>query len=233
MNVLKFFVPALAVFAMSSAFAANPGDVIVVSGLGQVAVEPNVAFVEAAVVTEAKEVREAQASNAKAYNAAVSALRAKFGLSEKEVQSGSYNIQPKYESNPQGKTSIVGYTVRHSLQVKVLKLADLGSVVDYLGTAGVNQLSQIRFSHTDKRAFEMKALELAMADSRVKADVIARSAGRGIVRITRADYQSIEAPEHVVRAAAMDSVGGAPPSATDLTPADLIVRATVSVQYEF
>ncbi|MEQ1877018.1 MAG: SIMPL domain-containing protein, partial [Bdellovibrionia bacterium] len=122
-----------------------------------------------------------------------------------------------------------GYSVRHAVKITVRKLADLGGVVDLMGEAGINQLSLIRFSHNNKRDFEMKALAMAMEDSRGKAEVIARATGRALARATRAEYHTSETPEAVVRGEALREAS----DATEFIPGEIVIRASVSVTYEF
>jgi uncharacterized protein len=231
MEMFRFLAPAALCLTLIGGLAttAHAEDAITVSGVGQVAVEPNMAFVEAAVVTQGKTVREAQAMNAQSFNAAVDAIKTKFRLEDKHLQSAGYSVAPVYEDRPNGQRILKGYSVRHSLKVIVMKLDDLGSIVDQLGASGINQLDLIRFSHNDKRKYELDALSLAMDDARVKAEVIARSSGRALQKVSKVSYNTSEAPEAVVRGEALEKAA----DVTEFIPGELTIRAYVTVEYLF
>ncbi len=236
MKSLSQFAPALAALSLlfavpaAQAVTAEAGDTIVVSGLGQVAAEPNMAIIEGAVVTEMKTVREAQQANAKIFNAAVDALKKRFNLGDSDLQTAGYTVQPVYDNRPNGQSVLRGYQVRHSLKIVIRDLSLLGTAVDLMAASGVNQLTLIRFSHSDKRTYELQALKLAMEDARMKADVIAQSAGRTVSRVKHVDFQSSEAPEAVVRGEALKEAAS---DVTEFIPGEIVIRAGVSVQFEF
>ncbi len=100
----KLLSPALfALFLFSTAFLspafAQPSDldgVIALNGTGVVKMEVDMAIVNGAIVTKAKTVTEAQAENAKTFNALVTSLKEKFALTNKELRSTGYSIAPIY-----------------------------------------------------------------------------------------------------------------------------------------
>lgn len=227
----KFFAPLALCLALVPAFAnqANAQDKITVTGTGVVKYEPNMAVVEGAVYTEAKTVKEAQQANARIFNAAVESLKTKFRLTEKMLSTAGYSVFPLYDVKPNGQRVLRGYGVRHVLKVMVLNLVDLGAIVDAMGTAGVNQLDLIRFSHSDKKKLQLEALSLAMADAKEKADVIAASVGRTVQKVSNVSYHSNESPEAVVRGEALAEKA----DATEFIPGELTISASVSAEYVF
>ncbi|HEX4923947.1 MAG TPA: SIMPL domain-containing protein [Bdellovibrionales bacterium] len=227
----KVFAPLALCLALIPGLAgqAHAQDKITVTGTGIVKYEPNMAVVEGAVYTEAKTVKEAQQANARIFNAAVDALKTKFRLTDKMLSTAGYSVSPLYDVRPNGQRVLRGYGVRHVLKVVVANLADLGSIVDEMGAAGVNQLDLIRFSHSEKKKLQLEALALAMADAKEKADVIAASVGRSVQKVSNVSYHSSDSPEAVVRGEALAEKA----DATEFIPGELTISASVSAEYVF
>jgi uncharacterized protein len=223
-----FLVPTM-LFTATTAYS-QEANIISVTGTGVAKMEVDTAFVNGAVVTQSKVVADAQAANAKIFKAAREDVMMKFQLGEKDFVSTGYDISRVYKYPPNASPVLIGYSVRHSFQVRISKLDDLGAVIDHLGTHGVNLVESISFSGSDRKKYELEALALAMQDAQAKADVIARSTGRAIKQVLKVNYEPAYVPnESISREVAEEKQE----AGTEIAPGDLEVVANVSVVYQF
>ena len=156
-----------------------------VTGQASVNVEPDLVLLTVGVETTGETVAEARAEAAAAMDAVVEAVKA-HGLEDKDIQTQSFNIWPRYEYPEvlSGETStrkqvLVGYTVSNLARIKVRNLDGVGAIIDGAAEAGgdATRIHGIDFTIEDPKPFMTQLREEAVADARAKAEHLASLAG--------------------------------------------------------
>jgi len=168
---------------------------ITVSGTGKTDVKPDIAHVQVGVVADAPTAAEALTKNNKEMAALLETLKAK-GIEERDVQTTQFNVQPKYEYDPQGRRQpkLVGYQVTNMVQVKVRKLPQLGELLDVVVRTGANQVQGISFSVDEPDKFLSKARQEAVAQAKERANEYATAAGVKVGRPLLIQEQAMAIP---------------------------------------
>jgi len=159
-----------------------PFPKILVSGQGSVDIAPDMAILSLTVTREADTARGALDANSAAMNKVLAAMK-KEGIDARDLQTSGFSIHPRY-SRPQPKPSgerepptIIGYTVRNSLSVRVRDISNVGAVLDKSVTLGVNEGGDIRFSNANPSAVIEQARIKAVKQAVAKANTLATAAG--------------------------------------------------------
>lgn len=118
------------------------------------------------------------------------------GVEEKDIKTISYNSYPKYDyqSGPEiacmalncprpGKQVLIGYDVSETVTVKVRNTDNAGKIIDGITNLGISELSGPNFAIDDEEKLKTEARAKAIADAKVKADLLSRQLGVKLVRI--------------------------------------------------
>ncbi len=164
---------------------------ISVSGEGEVISVPDVATFSFTVSADAKVTSDAQNQVTEKMDAILAGLES-LGIEENDVKTTDYSIWPKYTYTPTvcsptycppGRQIQDGYTVSHSVSVKVRNTEDAGSALALVGEKGVTGLSNISFTVDDPEKILDEARAKAIADAKEKAKVLSRELGVRLVRV--------------------------------------------------
>jgi uncharacterized protein YggE len=172
--------------ASAQPLASNPH--IQVTGEGTVAIAADMAVLTLTVTRDAKTARDALNTNSEAMAEILTAMQ-EAGIAEKDLQTSNFSIQPKYHypkrnSNTEDNApTIVGYTVRNSLSVRVRDLKKVGSILDQSVSLGVNEGGNITFTNNDPSTALAQARTLAVHNALEKAKTLAEAAGVGVGKI--------------------------------------------------
>ena len=134
---------------------------------------------------------------------------------------------------PGQKTTLTGYDVSETIEVKVRDLSQAGILFQTIGGLGVQNVNDLQFSIDNVEAVQDTARSNAIADARVNADKLASELGVHLVRIVGFNDQSSGGVEPIMYAE--NAMVG---SAAAATPAPAIpqgqqkVTDNVSVTYE-
>lgn len=215
-----------------------------VSGEGKIAARPDTAIFTAGVLTQAKKVGEAQAENSRRSNAVIGFLK-KQGVEEKDIKTVGYGINPQYQyfdappcssfpCPPHRPPEIVGYEVRHSIEVKVRDLGRADELLEGVVSAGANEVGSIDFRVDNDEAVKAEARKKAIEDAEHKASKLARDLD---VRLGRIVEFSESGPGFPILARALQAKGGfggdIAPEAPEVEPGEQEIRVVVTVTYEF
>lgn len=215
-----------------------------VTGKGEAISIPDVATFSFSVNETAKDVTEAQTKATTKINNALKALK-DAGVEDRDVKTTGYNINPHYEytngvctygSCTPGKSTLTGYDVSQTIEVKVRDLKKAGSLFSTIGGLDVQNVNGLTFSIDDIDKVKAQARDLAIEDAKTKAQALSRQLGVKIVRIT-SFYDQSDENIYYARDAMMESsmVKGAmaPQAAAPSVPAgEQKVTARVSITYE-
>lgn len=234
--IRRFAAPALVGIAMSmlavGTAAAQEGDghrSLVVVGTGEAAARPDIAEVQAGVVTEAASAREALTAN----NQAMSALHqtlSSFGIEERDIQTAGFNVFPVYAHDERGNKPprIAAYRVENRVAVKVRDLKRLGELLDAVVSRGANTVQDIRFDVAEPEPLRDEARTDAVADARRKAELYAKAAGVALGRVLSLREEDVGMPPprpYMARAMAAEA-------AVPVAPGELTFEALVVITYE-
>lgn len=190
------------------------------------------------VVTSAATAELALEQNSKQMQTVEQALL-DAGLLKDELHTSRFQIQPQWHAgeqklpSPDRQARIVGYTVTNRFQVKTAKLERAGKIIELSTRAGANLVDAIYFDLADPRQYRTRAIDEAYAHARADAEAAAAASGvkLGPILSLQLDDASV-APVRVAGAFRAESAMVAAGAAPVINPADVTVRATVSVIFE-
>lgn len=148
-----------------------------VSGMGRVAVKPNIATTSIGVETTAATLAEATSQSNTKMTAITDKIKS-MGVADKDIRTTAYNIFPVTNSPRQGETpKITGYRVSNQVSVTIRKIDDAGKILDAVVAAGANNIYGISFSVDDPTLYQQQARAAAVKDALDKAGQLAKAAG--------------------------------------------------------
>ena len=149
---------------------------ITVAGAASVSAAPDMAVAQIGVMTEALTADAATATNNELTAAVIAAIAAR-GVSLSDIETSSFNLQPRrdYDSRPKG--AITGYHVSNVVRVTIRDLERVGSVLEVAIDAGANHIRGLHFSLQDQATLQERARQAAVAEARGRAASLAGAAG--------------------------------------------------------
>lgn len=196
-----------------------------VSAEGRASSKPDIAYIHLAVETVSKTAEGAQRDNADKMSRVISALKG-AGLSESDIETVRYSLAPNYDyqSKP---PSIVGYTCRNEIRIRVSEILRSGSIADLAVGSGANQVISIEFALSPELRGKLseRALEAAVEEGKAKAGIMAKALGvrlKGPISIEQTSVQ-VPSPRY---ATGLESV-------TPIIPGELQVTAAVTATFAF
>ena len=220
------------------------GPIVVITGQGVASRPPDVATLSAGIVTNDDDSAAAAAKNAAIYDALKTRLRA-LGVDEKNLTSTSYTVtffpRPGATPDPRPPTPTpfaayqvpqlrFGYVASRTLQISVTNVANAGAAVDAALAAGATSVSGVQFSLLDRRAAYAEALAAAIKDAANQAEVVAAASRLHVAGIKQIQVgQNVAGPPPPAPGPLRSSTS--PSAGTELRPAPIDVRASVSVTY--
>ena len=212
-----------------------PERTIAISAEGKVDAVPDVATLNFSVVSQGKDARTIEDSNTKKMNAVVAFLKEQ-GISDRDIKTTNYNLNPQYDYNKSFSQigvpyPIVGYVLTQTLTVKVHELDKIGTILEGAISQGVNESGGVSFDIEDPDELKAQARAEAFAKAREKAEALVAQSGARIGKIVSIS----ENDSYVPYPYAYGMGGGAlerdavPPQ---IQPGTQDVRITVNVVFE-
>jgi len=234
-----FLITLLVVMLLAaSPVIASDNNVIRVNGEALISVAPDQGIIILAVETVDADARVAVAENAETMDRVVAALKG-LGLEDDQIKTGIFRLgpqQPNFWFPEVSREEVPQYRVHNSLTVTLEDLEMIGQVIDTAIDAGANQVQSVHFDLRNREAVMLQALGDAVAQARVKGDVMARAAGVEItgVRSVREEWSSFSPrmSSFQVEMALMDAASGFHPG-TAIMPNDVELFANVTVEFSF
>jgi hypothetical protein len=217
-------------------FAVHAGDdrlrTVSVSGSGEVAGEPDLAYVTLGV--EARKPTMAAARTAVATTVdRVLALARELRIDPKLVNATQVQVQPEYSWNEQDRKRILlGYLVSRQVQVEVRDLEQLGPLLERAVDAGVNQVNDPVLASSRRKALEREAMAKAVDDARANAETLARAAGAKLGPVRTLNGSSSAPPMPMYRRGAVMADAPMPAPEATYQPGDMKFNAMVNAEYD-
>jgi hypothetical protein len=197
---------------------AQAADSITVTGVGSVKAVPNEAQMSFGAETRRPTAQAAVAANADAMRRIVNALRQAGG---RELATQWVSVYPFTDETG----AVNGYSASNSVSA-VSDVADAPGLIDAAAEAGANQISGPGLSSSNAEALYRQALAKAVAEARLRAEVLAKAAGRSLGSITAIVEAGAAQPGPLYREAAQ-----AADASTPIVPGEQETSATVSVTF--
>lgn len=190
-------------------------------------VTPDKAILNVGIETRSGSANAAVGENAARVLKTIASLRS-AGVDSARITTGGYLLYPDYEKNRQ-----VGFIARNNLRVEVLRVTDVGKLIDAALSGGATQVSNIQFVRADTKEARRTALALAVSEAKRDAEILAQAAGGTLGKLVY--LTSGLSPQPMV--AQLDNVvvtgmaSGYPQ--TPVIPGDLTIAAVASARWEF
>ncbi|SET53808.1 hypothetical protein SAMN05216389_11436 [Oceanobacillus limi] len=149
-----------------------------VVGEGMISVEPDRAIALLGVVTEDKNLSQAQRKNAENATNVINALLQQ-NVPRTNIQTFDYRINLNYDYK-EGEQLFRGYQVTNLLQVIIEPVDRMGTIVDIAVENGANTVRNVQITVANKEQFYEEALKKAVEKAQVKASIIAQEIGVSI-----------------------------------------------------
>lgn len=227
---------------------------LVITGQGVVSRAPDMATINASIMTNDDAAEKATGKNNAAYDALKTSL-ARLGVAETQIKTSYYNVtfnpqRPQLPA-PLAPGSIAvdpkngaypypypypgqryGFIVNRQLSVTVSKIANVGPAIDALVSSGVTNVSGVQYGLADHKAAFKAALTAAMEDAASQAETVAAASNLKLAGIKQISVGPNYFGGPVPMMPPMRGAGirePAPPS--DLPPSSVEIRASVTVTY--
>lgn len=148
---------------------------ITVTGTGTVSAPPDTATFSVGVTNTATTAAAALSAN-NAASRRLLQLLIRLGISQRDIQTSFFNIDPQFARPPENPPRIVGYRVSNNFRVIVRDLDKLGAILDAVVRAGSNDVGGVSFSIENTARLLATARTRAVADATLKATTFARAA---------------------------------------------------------
>ena len=215
----------------------SSGSGIWVTGKGSIGLEPDLVLLTVGVETTAETVAQARAEAAVAMDAVVEAVKA-HGLEDRDIQTQSFNIWPRYEypevivgDDGSRRQVLAGYTVSNLARIKVRNVDGVGAIIDDAAEAGgdATRIHSIDFTIEDPKPFMERLREEAVADARAKAEHLASLVGVEVGDLVYIGEAGAAPPPGPVFAEAM--MARADASTTSISGGELELNLSVQALY--
>ncbi|TPG17549.1 DUF541 domain-containing protein [Sphingomonas koreensis] len=225
---------ALPVFASAAvAQVTNPtilsdGTILEVAAQGKTTRVPDLATIDAGVVTQSATAAAALSDNAARMDKVLAALRS-AGVQTRDISTSTVRLAPQYRYADNQPPAITGYQATNTVSVKFRDIAKSGAILDVLVQQGANQIDGPNLSLSQPDAALDEARTDAVQRARARADLYARAAGLSVSRILSISENGQNAgsppprPMMFARADAAMAKTEIEPGETDVT-VDLAVR---------
>jgi uncharacterized protein len=217
----------LASTLLASAAAADdaPRRSITVTASGSISAVPDLARITSGVATEAPVARDAVSKNSEAMTKIIAGLKAS-GIDEKDIQTASFHIEPRYTRAREGEASVIdGYRATNQVQVVVRNLDKLGEVLDRLVGLGANEMAGLSFEVSQAEKIKDDARKEAVVNAQRRAKLYADAAGVELGEVLKIDESGDSAPHPIFAGRALKS------EAVPIERGSETLEATVSVTW--
>jgi len=210
--------------------APPPVRTLVVSGVGDVKLTPDIAYIYIGVHTEGPSAAEAVADNNAQTEALANALR-QAGVEDKDISTSNFSIWPNTQYGPDGLRLGTTYVVDNNVYVAVRDLGGLGDLLDAAIAVGANSINSIQFDRADKSEAMQEARTNAVEDAKAKAQELASTAGVSLGEIQTVSFSDSGAYPYYDGRGGGGGAEGAVSAAVPIQPGQLTLTATVTMTY--
>ncbi|MCD8501448.1 MAG: SIMPL domain-containing protein [Bacillaceae bacterium] len=199
---------------------------IVVHGEAFITSPPDTVTILLGAITESLSLGEAHQENSKRISAVLESIR-NFGISEDDIQTVDYRMDPQYDF-VDGKQKFRGYQVVHLLNITLRDVNMTGIITDASVAAGANTIRNIQFSINNSSALYQQALIQAVNNGKTKATSIATSLNINLDAAPVKVKEIIESDIIPFRTMSLTAA-----EATQIQPGTLQIKASVVMTFSY
>lgn len=197
---------------------------------GEVNRVPDLAVINAGVVTKAPTAAAAIQQNADRMQRVLAALK-RAGIADKDVQTSSINLNAEYRYPENQSPQLTGYSASNQVTVRFHDIRNSGKILDALVAEGANQINgpNLTLEHPEAALDEARAQ--AIATGRARAELYARALGLHVARVVSVSENgsAMPPPPAPPPAPMMASVSRA---YTKIEPGEQTLQVTLSIVFE-
>lgn len=176
LGVSLLAMPGVSANAQSQTEPAGPA--LIARGNGETTSAPNRAELMVQVETRGTDATRAGQQNAVIIRAVLDTLKSGFGLTDRDLSTAGYSLQPQMVYPGDGKApQVVGYVAANSIRVRTDRLERVGSLIDAATKKGATSIVGLSFYSSNVDDARRVALAQAVENARKDAEVMARAAG--------------------------------------------------------
>lgn len=233
--MIRFFSALVLIPLLAFSAQANDERLIVVNGIAERSMEPNLVMLTVEIWSKASNAKIAQQNAANEFQRIKKVFEAQ-GIRKEDIATDNYSLNPEYVyDNTTQSNKMVGFRAVQSLAVTSRKVENIGGFLDALVSSnnkskefGVN-INNIRWDSDQRSKVELSALAEAVQNTRKKAEEIAKASGVKIKNVYRLSHSSGSQPGPIPFAREMKMAA----STTSTELAAGVIKVQVEVQSEY
>jgi uncharacterized protein YggE len=201
------------------------------SATGEIELRPDRATLMLSVESRGSTAAKAAGETAKRQKQVLDTLRA-LGIAAEQIQTASLQINPEFVSAaPGGRTRVSGYVATSTIRVDILKVEQVGAVVDAGLSGEATGIQGLQFGSSKEGEARKQALALAVSKAKGEAEAMAVAAGGALGGLIELNAQQdmprmyASAPMSFAKAARSESM--------PVVEGTIRVSATVSGRWGF
>ncbi|WP_438951245.1 SIMPL domain-containing protein [Porticoccus sp.] len=194
-------------FLSLSCQAHNESDRRLVStnGYGEITVPADTVILDLSVRATRKSGQEAKRDVDDRVNAFIDRLEA-LSISQDDLVASSIRIHPRYEHTDNNRL-FSGYEAMRQLTVTLKDMTQLTEVMDQALAQRVEGIDNVRYENSQMAEHIQAAYLLAIADSKSKAEALAKAYGAELGSVVRIDYhRNTPPPGDMMKASGMETM---------------------------
>lgn len=206
------------------------GTILDVTATGKTSAVPDLATIDAGVVTQATTAAAALSDDAARMTKVLAALKA-AGVASRDISTSTVRLNPQYRYAENQPPTITGYQATNTVTVKFHDIAKAGGILDALVREGANQIDGPNLSLSNPDTALDQARTDAVARARARADLYAKAAGLSVSRILSIDENGENAGAPPPRPIMFTARAEAAAPKTSIEPGTADVTVTLSVRF--
>jgi len=212
-----------------NSYVTSKNDLFQSLGEGSASQAPDLVTISFGVTKSSPTVSDAQSQTNKAINSVLENLK-NLGVSEKDIKTTNYSVNPNYSF--EGVQKISGYTVTQNIELKIKDIKNTNRLIDAITGNGGNLIGQVQFGFDDKTKakLEDKARKEAVANAKERAQSLANAAGIRLGKIINVTESQDNFPRPIPFESAKSDIQETP--STNITPGENNIKISVTLTYE-
>ncbi|MDY0341351.1 MAG: SIMPL domain-containing protein [Coriobacteriia bacterium] len=205
---------------------ATPLHTVTAGGVGVTLAAPDIAEMHFGTTVLAQDAKTALGQANETAEKITAAVK-DAGVATEDIQTANVNVWPEQDHDGET-TTITGYRASIQVRVKIRDIDEIGTVIGAASDAGANEIGGPSFLLDDDAAARSEAIALAIADSRMRAEAMAKAAGKSLGEIISVSETGASTPVYYRADAAV--LGAAANIAIE--PGQLDITTSVTVVFE-
>lgn len=218
-----------AAHAQSNPPILTDGTILDITATGKTSAVPDLATIDAGVVTQSATAAAALSDNAARMTKVLDALKV-AGVASRDISTSTVRLNPQYRYADNQPPAITGYQATNTITVKFHDIAKAGGILDALVREGANQIDGPNLSLANPDAALDQARSDAVSKARARAELYAKAAGLSVSRILSIDENGENAGSPLPRPIMFTARAEAAPK-TVIEPGQTDITVNLSVRF--